>query len=85
MTDAAESASPIVNIVGERVALGPHRRDLNPLYQRWVNDFAGLRTLAARPVPVTAEAQQAWYERVTAARVVPGGGGRGRRSLASLA
>jgi hypothetical protein len=24
---------------GEKVALGPHRRDLLPVYQRWINDF----------------------------------------------
>jgi RimJ/RimL family protein N-acetyltransferase len=29
------SARPLVNIVGEKVALGPMRRDLVPLYQKW--------------------------------------------------
>jgi hypothetical protein len=35
---------PILNIVGEKVALGPHRRDLVALYQRWINDFEAVIT-----------------------------------------
>jgi len=54
---------PVVNIVGERVALGPIRRDLVPLYQRWLNDFSTLRTLAIPPRPMTMEDEIAWYER----------------------
>lgn len=54
---------PLVNIVGQRVALGPQRRELLPLYQRWVNDFFTLRTLGLAPIPMTAEKEQAWYER----------------------
>ena len=30
---------PILNVVGDLVALGPLRRDLLPLYQRWINDL----------------------------------------------
>ncbi len=43
--------SPIVNIRGERVALGPLRTDLLPLLERWDNDFATveLRSGEARP------------------------------------
>ncbi len=54
--------TPIVNIIGERVALGPIRRDLLPLYQRWINDFGTLRTLAVSPRPMTIESETAWYE-----------------------
>lgn len=54
---------PIVNIIGEKVALGPIRRDLLPLYQRWVNDFEVVRTMMALPMrPVPWEAEAAWYE-----------------------
>lgn len=35
---------PIVNIVGERIALGPLRRDDVPLFYRWGNDFFVRRT-----------------------------------------
>jgi RimJ/RimL family protein N-acetyltransferase len=59
--DAAEP--PIVNIVGESVALGPHQRDLLPTYQRWINDFGTLRTVGAVPPgPTTMEQETAWYD-----------------------
>ena len=56
---------PIVNIVGEKVALGPHRRDLLPLYQRWINDFEVTRTLGVDMRPMTWEAEEAWYDRTS--------------------
>lgn len=52
---------PVLNIIGERVALGPLRRDLIPLYCRWNNDFATTRTLA-RSQPLTIEAMTAAYD-----------------------
>ena len=45
MTAAASATSPIWNIEGQRIALGPLRRDLIPVYQRWTNDFTVTRTL----------------------------------------
>jgi RimJ/RimL family protein N-acetyltransferase len=45
---------PIVNIMGERVALGPLRSDLLPLMQRWHNDFFVRRTFGI-PEPGTLE------------------------------
>ncbi len=53
--------NPVVSIMGERVALGPIRRDLVPLYHRWINDFAVLRTLHV-PRPSTLEEVQAAHE-----------------------
>jgi RimJ/RimL family protein N-acetyltransferase len=55
---------PILNIVGEKVALGPHRRDLVPLYQQWMNDFEVTRTLAIGWRPVTWESEETWYARM---------------------
>jgi RimJ/RimL family protein N-acetyltransferase len=52
----------IVNITGERVALGPLRRDLVPLYQKWRNDFEVQRTFGDLPAPVTLEAREKWYD-----------------------
>jgi diamine N-acetyltransferase len=53
---------PIINIEGDLVALGPIRRDLIPTYQRWVNQFDTLRTLAMPPIPMTLEAETSWYD-----------------------
>lgn len=54
-----------LNIIGERVALGPLRRDLVPLYARWRNDFHVQRTFGNRPAPITLEQQEKWFERET--------------------
>lgn len=53
---------PILNITGERVSLGPIRRDLIPHYQRWMNDFAVTRTLGIPLTPMTLEAEESWYQ-----------------------
>jgi diamine N-acetyltransferase len=53
---------PIINISGEKVALGPLRRELLPLYQKWINDFEVTRTLGIGWRPMTWEAEQAWYD-----------------------
>ena len=57
------SAPPVVNITGERVALGPLRRDLIPTQQRWFNDFETDRTQGDLPGPRTLERATRWYER----------------------
>lgn len=56
-----EDEKPVINIVGDKVALGPIRRDLIPLYHRWMNDFAVLRTLHI-PRPSTLEEMQVAYD-----------------------
>jgi RimJ/RimL family protein N-acetyltransferase len=53
---------PILNIEGELVALGPLRRDLLPLYQRWINILGTTRTLDLPPYPMTMEKEQDWYD-----------------------
>ena len=62
MVGPADDAAPVVNIVGERVALGPGRRDLLPLFQRWDNDFFAQRTQGDTPKPITLDQEQAWYD-----------------------
>jgi len=61
-----EGERPIINIAGERVALGPLRRDLVPLYQRWVNDFEIAHNFG-QVRPLTEDQEQAWYDRQAAA------------------
>jgi diamine N-acetyltransferase len=53
---------PIINITGDFVALGPIRRDLIPIYNRWVNDFQVQRTFGDLPYGRTIEATTAWFE-----------------------
>lgn len=61
-----EDCRPILNVVGERVALGPMRRDLLPLYSRWRNDFEVMRSAYPTLRPLALESDQAWYERAIA-------------------
>ena len=64
---APDQAQPIVNMVGEKVALGPLRRDLIPAYLRWVSDFEVTRTLGIAIRPYTLEAEEVWYDGVAKA------------------
>ena len=57
-----DNERPVLSIEGELVALGPLRRDLLPLYQRWLNDLDTTRTLDLPPQPMTIEKEQDWYE-----------------------
>ena len=61
-----EAAAPVVNIVGERVALGPGRRDLLPFFQRWDNEFYAQAMLGEIPRPITLEQERSWYDRADA-------------------
>ena len=58
--------APVWNIVGERIALGPLRRDLLPHYHRWRNDFWVQRTYGETLVPASVEERTAWFERAAA-------------------
>lgn len=72
MNDALENGErPIINVEGDLVALGPLRRDLLPLYTRWINDLAAARTLGASS-PMTLEGETKWYdESATSEKTVP--------------
>ena len=59
---AEPSERPTVNVEGERVALGPLRRDLLPAYTRWRNDFTVMRTWDDPPWPVAREERERWYD-----------------------
>ena len=60
----SEHERPVLNVTGEKVALGPLRRDLLPLYQKWVNDWEVTRTVGGMR-PWTWEAEEDWYERAS--------------------
>ena len=57
-----ELDGPILSIEGELIALGPLRRELIPLYLRWINNFGTTRTLGVSPRPMTLEQETAWYD-----------------------
>ena len=62
ITETNASGSPIVNIIGEKVALGPLTRDLVPLLTRWSNDFATRQNIGT-PLPRTLEQRTAQFGR----------------------
>ncbi len=62
MSDMETSNDPIVNVIGQLVALGPLRRDLIDTYHRWFNNFYTLRTTGAIPLPLTLEQQTAQFD-----------------------
>ena len=57
---AAETVQLLIQ--GELVGFGPLRRDLVPLYQRWINDLRVTRTLSVPCRPMTREAEEAWLD-----------------------
>jgi diamine N-acetyltransferase len=63
MPEPAQHERPIVNVEGERVALGPLSRDLLPAYTRWRNDFTAMHTWDDPPWPVSLEERTAWFDR----------------------
>ncbi len=59
----SENETPLVNILGEKVALGPSMRSQIPTIYRWFNDFR-VAVLSGDPLrPVTLESLYADYDR----------------------
>ena len=56
-----DSHEPDFIVVGEKVALGPLRRDLAAAYARWMNQLEVRRGLDQRGV-ATPESQEKWVE-----------------------
>ena len=56
---------PIITVEGEKVALGPIRRDLIPLYHAWITNLETSRFLLARAVSMTLDAEVEWFEGVS--------------------
>lgn len=57
---------PIVNILGERVALGSFSREIVPYLNRWHNDFEVVRSLGGAPAPLTEELDGQRYDQTIA-------------------
>lgn len=61
---SGDEERPIITIEGESVALGPVRRDLLPLYQKWDNDIEVHLSLGD-VTPTSREATEGGYERMS--------------------
>jgi diamine N-acetyltransferase len=61
-SDNAGNDEPIINIRGERAALGPLDPSMVPAMTRWINDFQTIRTLGMNPTPVTRQQEHQWLE-----------------------
>ena len=59
------ASSPLVNIVGDKVALGPQGKDLSPNFARWYNDFRALSRLGVPIQPWTTSQEKRKHETVT--------------------
>jgi diamine N-acetyltransferase len=65
MTAEEPKQEPLLLVSGERVGLGPLRRDLIPTYARWQADLEVLRGVGLRGQIPRIETTQAWYEQAT--------------------
>jgi diamine N-acetyltransferase len=68
--EQSPAARPIFNVTGERVALGPLRRDLIPSYCAWHNDLAVSSTLGLSWPETLEQATAAYEQRVADASTV---------------
>lgn len=63
VSELNECDAPVVNVVGEKVALGPMLRELSATYQRWFHDFDVLTTYATDGLrPLTRAVEGERYE-----------------------
>lgn len=49
---------------GKLVGLGPIRRDLVPLYRKWINDYETSALSGDTPVPSTETQEEDWYAQI---------------------
>lgn len=65
MTEATGQETPIINIRGSSVGLGPLEPSLVPQLTRWINDFETVRMIGMDPLPMTTAQEEQWVQRVT--------------------
>ena len=56
---------PIITIAGDKVALGPMRRDLIPLYHAWITNLETTQYLSEAGSAPTLDEEVAWFEGLT--------------------
>jgi RimJ/RimL family protein N-acetyltransferase len=57
-----QSDRPLLNIVGEKIALGPVQKSMLPAFERWGNDFAVTMMSRDQLLPLSREQTEAEYE-----------------------
>lgn len=65
MTEPTGQDEPIINIHGQKVALGPLDPSLVPQLTRWINDFETVRMIGGDPRPMTQAQEEQWVQRMT--------------------
>lgn len=58
-------ALPLITVADDRIALGPMRRDLVPVYHAWINDPSVNRFLELAPLPMTLDQELSWFDNAT--------------------
>lgn len=58
------SPQPLITLAGVRVAIGPLRRDLIPLYQAWINNLETSRFLSESGAVMTLDEEIQWFDQV---------------------
>jgi len=59
-----QQVQPVITLSGERVALGPLRRDLVPLYHAWISNLETTQYTMMSGTVLTLDEELSWYERV---------------------
>ena len=62
MSDLRDHAQPLITVEDDKIALGPIRRDLIPLFHKWISNLEMNRFLALPPMPMTFDQETAWYD-----------------------
>jgi RimJ/RimL family protein N-acetyltransferase len=65
MTEATGQDTPIINIRGQKVGLGPLEPSLVPQLTQWINNFETVRMIGMDPRPMTRAEEEQWSQRVT--------------------
>ncbi len=65
MSESTGPVTPIINIRGQKVGLGPLEPSLVPQLTRWINNFETVRMIGMDPRPMTTAQEEQWVQRVT--------------------
>jgi RimJ/RimL family protein N-acetyltransferase len=53
---------PVITLAGDKVAIGPLRRDLVPLYHAWISNPETTQYLSEAGAAITLDEEYAWFE-----------------------